>query len=176
MAQAESSTPEIPDNWLNDYTDYRQCFVCGSTNPGGLKLIYRQEGDEIVTEFVGSPQHQGFPGVVHGGLLSTILDETMGRTALFTRTWTMTGRLEIRFRNPAPVGERLTCRARLTRGRNSAFESRGEIKLDDGTLLAEGKGLFIRVPDEVREQAARHHPELGEYFNSMPDGKPLGRR
>lgn len=176
MAQAESPTPEIPEDWLNDHTDYRLCFVCGNNNQAGLGLVYRQEGDEIVTEFVGKTEHQGFPGVVHGGLLSTILDETMGRTALFTRTWTMTGRLEIRFRNPAPMGERLTCRARLSRGRNSSFEARGEIKLDDGTLLAEGKGLFIRVPDEVRRQAREAHPELGDYFDSMPAGSPLGRR
>jgi acyl-coenzyme A thioesterase PaaI-like protein len=176
MAQAESNTPEIPDNWLNDHTDYQLCFVCGAKSESGLHLHYRQEGDEIVTEFTGTAAHQGFPGVVHGGLLGTILDETMGRTALFTRTWTMTGRLEVRYRNPAPVGERLTCRARLTRGRNSAFEARGEVTLDDGTVLAEAKGLFIRVPDEVRLQAAEAHPELGEYFNSMPDGRPLGRK
>jgi hypothetical protein len=43
-------------------------------------------------------------------------------------------------------------------------------------VLAEGKGLFIRVPDEVRLQAAEAHPELGDYFNSMPDGEPLGRK
>jgi acyl-coenzyme A thioesterase PaaI-like protein len=176
MAEAESSTPEIPEDWLNDHTDYRQCFVCGSNNAGGLGLVYRQEGDSIVTEFTGRAEHQGFPGVVHGGLLSTILDETMGRTALFTRTWTMTGRLEIRFRSPAPVGVRMTCRAQLTRGRRSAFESQGTITLDDGTVLAEGRGLFIRVPDDVRQQAAASHPELGDYFNSMPDGSPPGRK
>jgi len=43
MAQAESNTLEIPDNWLNDLTDYRLCFVCGTKNPGGLKLHYRQD-------------------------------------------------------------------------------------------------------------------------------------
>ncbi|HXO66839.1 MAG TPA: PaaI family thioesterase [Candidatus Dormibacteraeota bacterium] len=176
MAEAELGTPEIPEDWLNDHTDYQLCFVCGGKNPGGLGLVYRQEGDAIVTEFTGRAEHQGFPGVVHGGLLSTILDETMGRTALFTRTWTMTGRLEVRFRNPAPVGVRMTCRARLTRGRRSAFESQGAITLDDGTVLAEGRGLFIRVPDEVRLHAAATHPELGDYFNSMPDGAPPGRK
>ena len=56
MAEAESSTPEIPDDWLNDYTDYRQCFVCGSGNAGGLGLVYRQEGDTIVTgDFTPNP-------------------------------------------------------------------------------------------------------------------------
>ena len=88
----------------------------------------------------------------------------------------MTGRLEVRFRNPAPVGVRLTCRAQLTRGRASAFESRGAVTLEDGTVLAEGRGLFIRVPDEVRRQAAEAHPELDEFFNSMPDGSPPGRK
>jgi acyl-CoA thioesterase FadM len=88
----------------------------------------------------------------------------------------MTGKLEVRFRNPAPVGERLTCRARLTRGRTSSFESRAAIVLDDGTVLADARGVFLRVPDEVREQAALAHPDLGDYFNSMPDAAPPGRR
>ena len=176
MAQAELRAPEIPENWLNDHTQYQQCFVCGRRNDAGLDLYYRQEGDEIVTDFTGKAEHQGFPGVVHGGLLATILDETMGRTALFSRTWVMTGRLEARFRNPAPVGAKLTCRARLTRGRTSSFESRAEIALEDGTVLADARGLFLRVPDEVREQAALTHPDLADFFNSMPDGDPPGRK
>jgi acyl-coenzyme A thioesterase PaaI-like protein len=171
-----SPQPEIPDDWLNDYTDYRQCFVCGQDNHDGLKTVYRQEGEFIVTEFTGDKKHQGFPGYVHGGLLSTLLDETMGRTALFSRTWVMTGKLEVRYRTPAPIEQRLTIRAWLTRGRRDSFESRGEVTLDDGTVLAEGRGLFIRVPDDVRELAAREHPELGDYFNSMPDGRPPGRK
>jgi acyl-coenzyme A thioesterase PaaI-like protein len=141
-----------------------------------MKTLYRQEGDQIVTEFTGSTEHQGFPGYVHGGLLSTLLDETMGRTALFSRTWVMTGKLEVRYRNPAPIEQRLKVRAWLTRGRRDSFESRGEVTLDDGTMLAEARGLFIRVPDSVRELAAREHPELGNYFNSMPDGRPMGRK
>jgi len=67
-------------------------------------------------------------------------------------------------------------RAWLTRGRRDSFESRGEVTLDDGTVLADARGLFIRVPDDVRELAAREHPELGIYFNSMPDGRPPGRK
>jgi acyl-coenzyme A thioesterase PaaI-like protein len=171
-----SPEPQIPDDWLNDYSDYRSCFVCGTNNEHGMKTVYRQEDDHIVTEFSGGREHQGFPGYVHGGLLSTLLDETMGRTALFTRTWVMTGKLEIRYRTPAPIGQRLNVRAWLTRGRRDSFESRGEIRLDDGTLLADARGLFIRVPDNVRELAAREHPELGTYFNSMPDGRPMGRK
>ena len=162
---AEQAYEEIPSDWLNDGTDYQRCFVCGADNPVGLHLHYWQEGNQIVTSFTADERHQGFPGVLHGGLISTILDETMGRTALFTRTWVMTGRLEVRFRQPAPTHQKITFRAWLTRARRSAFESVGEARLDDGTLLSDARGLFLRVPDEVREHAAEAHPELGDYFN-----------
>jgi acyl-coenzyme A thioesterase PaaI-like protein len=154
----------IPDDWLNDYTDYQQCFVCGSNNASGLKLRYRSEGNFILTSFTGGPQHQGFPGVVHGGIVSTMLDETMGRAPLISRAWVMTGKLEVRYKAPAPIGRELTVRGWLTRSRRHAFETEGDVRLDDGTLLAEGKGLFLRVPDRVIAQAAEAHPELMKYF------------
>jgi acyl-coenzyme A thioesterase PaaI-like protein len=161
----QSAATTIPTDWLNDGTDYQQCFVCGAKNPIGLHVHYRQEGDRIVTEFTGGPEHQGFPGVVHGGLISTLLDETMGRTPLISRTWVMTGRLEVRYRQPVPTGQRLTVSAWLTKSRRGAFESRGEVRLDDGTLLADARGLFIKAPLEIIQQAADAHPELGDYFN-----------
>ena len=163
--QARSREPEIPDDWLNDRTDYRRCFVCGENNDAGLKTVYRQEGDRVVTEFTGEERHQGYPGVVHGGLLSTLLDETLGRTALFHRAWTMTGRLEVRFRAPAPIGVPLKVSGWLTRARSQAFEARGEVTMPDGSIAADARGLFLKVPDEVRLRASDAHPELGEYFS-----------
>jgi acyl-coenzyme A thioesterase PaaI-like protein len=159
----------IPDDWLNDYSSYQQCFVCGQRNHSGLQTSYRQEGDRVVTVFTGDAAHQGFPGVVHGGLISSLLDETMGRTALFERAWVMTGRLEVRFRNPTPIGEPLTISAWPTRVRGLSLESRGEVRRQDGQLLAEGRGLFLKVPEEVKRQAQDAHPEFAEYFSAgMP--------
>jgi len=160
---------DIPDDWLNDYSSYQQCFVCGQHNEHGLRTRYRREGDRIVTEFTGQPRHQGFPGVVHGGLISSLLDETMGRTALFERAWVMTGRLEVRYRRPAPIGEPLTVSAWPTRVRGMSVESRGEVRGPAGELLADGKGLFLKIPEEVKRQAEDAHPEFAEYFNAgMP--------
>jgi acyl-coenzyme A thioesterase PaaI-like protein len=172
MAQEPASADQgrhIPDDWLNDYSSYQQCFVCGQHNDHGLKTRYRVEGDRIVTVFTGDERHQGFPGVVHGGILSALLDETMGRTALFERAWVMTGRLEVRYRDPAPTGQPLTISAWPTRVRGLSVEARGEVRGPDGTLLAEGKGLFLKVPEEVKRQAQEAHPEFEEYFNAgMP--------
>jgi acyl-coenzyme A thioesterase PaaI-like protein len=180
---AENSTvPRIRDDWLNDYTAYQRCFVCGQRNPSGLHAVYRQEGDRIVTEFTGHEVHEGYPGVVHGGLLATLLDETMGRAALFSAAWTMTGRLEVRYRAPAPTHRQLVVTAWLTRERRHAFEARGEVRIEGEELVAEGRGLFLRVPDSVREQAERDTPEFAPYFRnaiphteeSSPPGRPGG--
>ena len=172
MAQEPASAEggrEIPDDWLNDYSTYQQCFVCGQDNEHGLRTKYRQEGPRIITVFTGEARHQGFPGVVHGGLISSLLDETMGRTALFERAWVMTGRLEVRYRQPAPLGEPLTVSAWPTRVRGQSVEARGEVRSSDGELLADGKGLFLKVPEEVKRQAQDAHPEFAEYFNAgMP--------
>lgn len=160
----QSAFEVIPDDWLNDYTDYQQCFVCGSRNESGLKLRYRAEGDRILTSFTGGAEHQGFPGVVHGGIISTMLDETMGRAPLVSRAWVMTGKLEVRYKAPAPIGQELLVSGWLTRSRRLSFETEGDVRLADGTLLAEAKGLFLRVPDHVIARAAKDHPELMKYF------------
>ena len=55
------------DAHLNDSSDYQGCFACGARNPSGLQLVFRREGDEIVTEYTPEPSFQGFPGVAHGG-------------------------------------------------------------------------------------------------------------
>ncbi|MGI8610245.1 MAG: hotdog domain-containing protein [Candidatus Dormibacteria bacterium] len=172
MAQEPASAEvgrDIPDDWLNDYSSYQQCFVCGQHNAHGLQARYRQEGERITTVFTGDSRHQGFPGVVHGGLISSLLDETMGRTALFERAWVMTGRLEVRYRKPAPLGQPLTVSAWTTRVRGMSVEARGEVRTSDGELLADGKGLFLKVPEEVKRKAQEAHPEFAEYFDAgMP--------
>jgi acyl-coenzyme A thioesterase PaaI-like protein len=169
--------PEIPDDWLNDTTDYQRCFVCGERNEIGMHVHYHQEGDRIVTSFTGDERHQGYPGVVHGGLLATLLDETLGRTGLFGDAWVMTGKLEVRYRAPAPIGVPLKVSGWATRRRRDAVEARGEVELPDGTVVADARGLFLRVPDAVRQQAADAHPELGKYFNgSIRDASAGGRK
>jgi len=74
-----------PDK-LNDRTTYRRCFACGERNEQGLKLVFRREGTRIYADFTPSPHHQGFPGLLHGGIIATLLDETLGRTGCLLYT------------------------------------------------------------------------------------------
>ena len=132
----------------------RMCFVCGIDNPIGLKLkFYTDEEGRCTARFRPKPEHQGYPGQLHGGIISSLLDEVMGRVLVHENVWAMTGTLEIRFRKPVPLDQELTIVGELTRSRSRAYEARGEICLPDGTVLIEGSGVYIRIPDEVVEQA-----------------------
>ncbi len=132
----------------------RMCFVCGIENPVGLKLrFYTDDEGHCVTRFQPRPEHQGFPGQLHGGLISSLLDETMGRVLIHEDVWAMTGRLEIKFSRPVPLDQELTVISELIRNRSRAYEARCEIRLPDGTVLVEGSGVYVRIPDERVDDA-----------------------
>ncbi len=83
------------------------CFVCGKSNPIGLKLEFAQEGDEYVTYYTPLKVHQGYFGITHGGIVSTVLDEVMARYCRELGHKAVTGELVIRLRKPARTGARL---------------------------------------------------------------------
>jgi acyl-coenzyme A thioesterase PaaI-like protein len=144
----------------------RMCFVCGIDNPIGLKLkFYTDDEGRCVARFRPGPEHQGYPGHLHGGLISTLLDETMGRVLTSQNVWAMTGRLEIKFAKPVPLDQELTIVGELARSRSRAYEAKGEIRLPDGPVLVEGSGVYIRIPDETVEQAKS---EL-DFWEVVPD-------
>jgi acyl-coenzyme A thioesterase PaaI-like protein len=131
----------------------RMCFVCGIDNPIGLKLkFYTDAEGRCIAHFRPGPEHQGYPGHLHGGIISTLLDEVMGRVLTHQEIWAMTGRLEVKFGKPVPLDQELTIVGELTRSRSRAYEARGEIRLADGTVLVEGNGVYIRIPDKVVEE------------------------
>ncbi|HEY1013205.1 MAG TPA: PaaI family thioesterase [Herpetosiphonaceae bacterium] len=134
--------------------DSQACFVCGKGNPQGLQLDFFVEENRVSTTFQPTTVHQGWPGFVHGGIISAILDEVIGRAGFLIDAWTMTGRLEIRFRSPAPIDQPITFVGSIVRDRGRALEMEGFAQLPDGTVVAEGRGLYMRVTDELRNSLA----------------------
>jgi uncharacterized protein (TIGR00369 family) len=130
----------------------RGCFGCGDLNPKGLKLAFRLEDGVAVAEFDPDPEHQGFPGHMHGGLVATVLDEAMGWAIYGEGAWAMTARMQVRFRQPVPLDRRLRVTARVTNRRQRLVQACAELRDEGGTLLAEGEGAFLRVtPEKGRE-------------------------
>lgn len=127
---------------------YQRCFGCGLENPSGLRVQYFTEGEQVVAEFTPQPEHEGFPGFVHGGILYTLLDEVLSRTACLGGRWSRTGRMDVRYRALAPLGERYVARAWVERWRGRTVAAAGEVRGADGRLVAEARGLFFLVPDD----------------------------
>jgi acyl-coenzyme A thioesterase PaaI-like protein len=148
----------IPKVVLNSDLDEGYCFGCGRNNPIGLKLRFVREGDAIRTQFRPDRYHQGWPGLLHGGILETILDEAMSNVAYITGHTCLTASMTVRLKQPVRVTELLVVTARITRHRKKLIETEGRVSLADGTVVAEATAKqFIAEneagkPDKVRER------------------------
>ncbi|MDF2571768.1 MAG: ThioeSPTERase superfamily protein [Sporomusa sp.] len=124
------------------------CFACGPLNPIGLKLKFREENNTYVANFIPGPEHQSYDGIVHGGLISTLLDEIMAGYLYAKGLTAVTAKLEVRFRHPTPIGQELTVSGWIAGQRGKMYELAGKVTLPDGTVTAEGKATVAIKGDE----------------------------
>ncbi|WP_245996530.1 PaaI family thioesterase [Streptomyces armeniacus] len=130
---------------------YEQCFGCGAGQPYGLQLEARAgEGVTVSAEFTVKEAHQGAPGLAHGGVLTTALDETLGSLNWLMHVIAVTGRLETDFVRPVPVGTTLHLDARATgrEGRKIYCSGTGRIGGPDGEVAVRADAVFIEVKVE----------------------------
>ncbi len=129
----------------------RMCAVCGMENTSSLGArFYTLESGELAGVFMPQEEHQGYPGRLHGGLASTILDETIGRAVNMTDpdAWGVTIELTVKYRKPVPLDGEVVARARITKDSGRMFEGSGEIRLADGSVAVEARGRYLRLPIE----------------------------
>ena len=128
---------------------YGHCFGCGELHPTGLHLVARiGEGATITAEFTVTENHQGAPGLAHGGLLSLAFDEAMGKLIWLIRTTTVTARLETNFIKPVPLGTTLHISAEITGQVNRKIYTAavGRLGSPDGEIAVRAAALFVSVP------------------------------
>lgn len=127
--------------------DDRQCFVCGQDNPMGLRLVFEVDESARSIKTVFNPQkaHQGYQDVVHGGIVSTILDEAMTKLAFALGYNAVTAKLTVRFKRPLMVGEAVVVTGRLVKEAKRAMEAEAVAVREDGTIIAEAEGLLMVV-------------------------------
>ncbi|MFE4371938.1 PaaI family thioesterase [Streptomyces sp. NPDC056835] len=127
---------------------YEHCFGCGEAQPHGLQMLARAgEGVRIIAEFTVKPAHQGAPGLAHGGVLATALDETLGSLNWLLRVVAVTGRLQTEFLRPVPVGTSLYLEAEATavHGRKIYSTATGRLGGPEGPVAIRADALFIEV-------------------------------
>ena len=138
---------------LNRQASSRHCFVCGVENTHGLHLVFHQAGPgEVSADFTPPAHFEGYPGVVHGGIVAAMLDEISGRAQMGDDPdhprFMFTARLEIRYRRNVPVGQPLHLVGRAVTSKGRTATATGQIFGPDGTLLAEAEALLVDIPGE----------------------------
>lgn len=125
------------------------CFVCGESNAIGLRQRFETDGRIVRTRFTPRAEHVGFQGVVHGGILATLLDEIMvWACAVGARKFGFCAEMTVRFQKPATPGAELVIEAELVENRRGrVFEAKAEVRNEAGEILASATGKYIPIRD-----------------------------
>ncbi len=121
------------------------CFVCGKENPIGLKLKFDTIGGEYVTYFTPEKRHQGYVGITHGGIVSTVLDEVMARFVHSLGHNAVTGEITVRFKRPAAVGRRLKFVGRIDEENSRMLMTSANATDEQGVVIAEASAKMVKV-------------------------------
>jgi uncharacterized protein (TIGR00369 family) len=136
---------------LVEFVDDRRCFFCGEQNPRGFSLRFREENGWTVAETVVPWYLQGFAGVVHGGIVASLLDEVMSHSVKHVGISAVTGTLRVKYLKPCPTEKILMLRGRVRRRKGRIVAALGEI-LYDGERVAEAEGIFVVPKDKGSEK------------------------
>lgn len=124
-----------------------RCVVCGRDHPHGLRIHYDTAGDGAVSAaWTPTPDWEGFRGIVHGGIVSTVLDETMSKAVAATGCEALTGELRVRFRRCVTSGERLQVRGWIVRRTKRLIETEATLSAPDGKERAHAWATFLTLP------------------------------
>jgi acyl-coenzyme A thioesterase PaaI-like protein len=125
-----------------------RCVVCGPKHPGGLRVKFRRAGTRVTATFVPRRAHQGFHGLMSGGLLAAIFDCLTYRVVLLEGVVAaVTARIEVDYRRPIPLGRRVTFEASLERRRGRVFEIRASARLGED-VAGEARTVYVEIPAE----------------------------
>jgi len=125
-----------------------RCFVCGRDNSWGLQLefSYAPDGLSAETTFLPEEKYQGWQGIVHGGIIITVLDEVMAKAAVHKGYAVVTGEITAKFKNSAKILEPLRCRAVIEDMKKRIVYASAVASREDGTVVAEAKAKLAIIP------------------------------
>ena len=151
---------------LKKQTNSKMCLICGIENESGLKApFYQMEDDTLVSIFEYKEFHQSYPGRVHGGMISCMLDELIGRAIWISEPnmWGVTVSLTVKFRKPVPYNTKLKAVGKITNSRSRIFEGVGELYDLDGNLLASAEATYFKLPlDKIADES--DHEDVNIYI------------
>jgi uncharacterized protein (TIGR00369 family) len=128
-----------------ELVDDHYCFACGMENPDGLRLEWKVERLTTSAEFIPDRKYQGWKGILHGGIIATLLDEAMTRLAWVVCGGALTAEMTIRFVSPAQIGELLLIRGEIISQSRKIVEMKASVHMASGGLIAHSTGKAIKI-------------------------------
>jgi len=123
----------------------RACFACGPDNPNGLKLAIEPAAEGVTACFTPAAWTQGYHGIVHGGIICTLLDEIAVWAAHRIGHYAATGEINVRFKHSMPIGRVYRLNGRIATVKNALALAESEIVDDQGTVIAQARVKLIKI-------------------------------
>ena len=150
---------------INKQTNSKMCILCGIENPCGVKAsFYEMEDNSVIALFSFKEMHQSYPERAHGGMISAMLDETIGRAiwAIEPNTWGVTANLQVKFRKPVPYEIPLKAVGSITENKSRLFKGVGRIETIEGEVLAEAEATYVKLP--LSKISTSNHEDVNIYI------------
>lgn len=167
---ADIELPRTETEFLNLQAFVRsqenRCFVCGPGNERGLRLEFQRDGEYVFAEFRPEEWQQGWTGVVHGGILASVLDEVMAYVLFFSGIRGVTARMEIRYRRPVTAGAALRVEASIVSDSRRVTDVQGRV-MHGPEIVAEAQGRFMKLGAATVDDFTA----LSEIATSIPNEK-----
>ena len=132
--------------------EHPNCFGCGDSNPSGLGLDLRLEDGFLVTEFTPKGEHQGWPDIVHGGIITALLYEVLENFPYYNGIVTMMRSMETTFRRPAATGVTVIAKSWFVVRSGREIEVSASLTSEQGQLIAEGKATLLELTQDQADK------------------------
>jgi uncharacterized protein (TIGR00369 family) len=134
---------------VKEVAKYRHCFVCGEENANGLQArFFAREDGAVITEYTVDERFVGYASVLHGGILSSLLDEVMIKAVLKDDIVAVTASMEIKFKKPVYVGETIKLTGWIVQNKGRIFKTEGKATVD-GSVVASAFGTYIEAKGDL---------------------------
>lgn len=136
--------------------EHGACFVCGKANPKGMGVTwYLQDDGRVLTRLRFTEAEQGPPGHAHGGASAAVLDEAMGAAVWAAGHTVLAVHLSVDYRRPVPLDVPVTVAARVVAKDGKAVHTEAELRLPDGTVAVQARGIYVEAPQMFDRETVR---------------------
>lgn len=135
---------------------YPNCFVCGDKNPIGLNVPFYVKAQKVVAEYTAGRHFEGYKDILHGGILSALLDEVMIRSVLALGIYVLTSEIKVKFKKIVKIGDKLFLEGRMTEDKGRILLAEGKITNQENEVVAEGEGKFFKAQGEMEKLLAQN--------------------